>query len=240
MGLRLIAPDRPGYGLSDPMPGRGLADWSADIAELLDHLGIGAAPILAISGGGPYAVATVAHLGARITALGLVSPLGEVGGVAALGHLNRAQRAFFLGLPLRFPKLLRRSAEAGRAAFLAAPGMSFATFRAALSPADRQALSTLEARQVVIDMTREAIGHGLEGALSDMDIFARPWAVDPEALRCPARVWQGTADRIVPEALALDLARRIPGAELTRLESHGHFWVIAHVDEVLGWIARHA
>ena len=36
----MIAPDRPGIGLSDPKPGRGCSDWPADIAGLADALGI--------------------------------------------------------------------------------------------------------------------------------------------------------------------------------------------------------
>src|SRR4051812_7546059 len=50
--LRLIAPDRPGIGLSDPMPGRSLLDWPSDVAELADHLGIERFSIVAWSGGG--------------------------------------------------------------------------------------------------------------------------------------------------------------------------------------------
>src|SRR5947207_10398797 len=39
-GLRLICPDRPGYGLSTFQPGRRLVDWPADVVSLADHLGI--------------------------------------------------------------------------------------------------------------------------------------------------------------------------------------------------------
>src|SRR5215469_15494010 len=39
-GVRVITPDRPGYGLSDPLPGRTLLDWPADVAELADALGL--------------------------------------------------------------------------------------------------------------------------------------------------------------------------------------------------------
>ena len=37
-GLRVIAPDRPGYGRSDSKPGRSLLDWSDDVAQLADAL----------------------------------------------------------------------------------------------------------------------------------------------------------------------------------------------------------
>ncbi len=35
-GMRIIAPDRPGYGKSDPKPGRTQLDWANDVAELAD------------------------------------------------------------------------------------------------------------------------------------------------------------------------------------------------------------
>ncbi len=231
-GLRLVAPDRPGYGLSDPKPGRTLRDWSSDVAFLLDHLGIARAPILAVSGGSPYAVAVAAHLGQRITGVALVSPLGEVGGEAAKALTSRLDRALFLGLP-KWSRLLAGTAAAGRAAFLAAPEMSYATFAATLSAADRRVLATPAARRIVLDMTHEAIRNGVEGALSDLDIYAQPWGLDLGSVRQPAVLWQGTADTIVPQELAFDLARRLPNCHTVRLEGHGHFWIIDHIDEVL-------
>ena len=38
--IRLISPDRPGVGLSDPRPGRTVLDWAADVSELTKQLGV--------------------------------------------------------------------------------------------------------------------------------------------------------------------------------------------------------
>jgi hypothetical protein len=56
-GLRVIAPDRPGYGLSDPNPGRSLLDWADDMVQLADALKIARLAIVGVSGGGPGALA---------------------------------------------------------------------------------------------------------------------------------------------------------------------------------------
>src|SRR5580765_6410115 len=40
IGVRVITPDRPGYGLSDPHPHNPLLGWPSDIVELADRLGI--------------------------------------------------------------------------------------------------------------------------------------------------------------------------------------------------------
>ncbi len=36
-GIRLISPDRPGIGLSDPSPGRTVLDWASDVEQLADR-----------------------------------------------------------------------------------------------------------------------------------------------------------------------------------------------------------
>lgn len=51
LGLRLVAPDRPGYGGSSPLPGRVVGDHLADVADLLRALGIGRVGVLASSAG---------------------------------------------------------------------------------------------------------------------------------------------------------------------------------------------
>src|SRR5262245_1967028 len=57
-GLRVVSPDRPGYGRSSPQPNRSTADWPADVAALADALAIRRFIVAGHSSGGPYAVAT--------------------------------------------------------------------------------------------------------------------------------------------------------------------------------------
>src|SRR5688572_28104051 len=76
VGARLIALDRPGYGLSDFQPGRRIGDWPRDVVEAADALGVQRFAMLGVSGGAPYALACAALLPERITALGVVCGLG--------------------------------------------------------------------------------------------------------------------------------------------------------------------
>ena len=65
-GVRLIAPDRPGIGQSEPELNRTLRDWPPVVVELADALGIGSFLVMGVSGGGPYAVATAEALPDRV------------------------------------------------------------------------------------------------------------------------------------------------------------------------------
>src|SRR3954470_4717286 len=56
-GVRLISPDRPGVGRSDPRPGRTIDDWARDVAGLLDLIDVDRFAVMGWSMGGQYAAA---------------------------------------------------------------------------------------------------------------------------------------------------------------------------------------
>ncbi len=72
---RLIVPDRPGYGFSDPLPegGRGPEAQARWLGDLLDALGIGRAAIVAHSFGAATALAFTAAHPERVSGLTLVA-----------------------------------------------------------------------------------------------------------------------------------------------------------------------
>src|SRR6185312_1371195 len=58
MRARMLHLERPGFGISDPAPGRTLSGWARDVAEACGLLGVEAIRIAGVSGGGPYALAS--------------------------------------------------------------------------------------------------------------------------------------------------------------------------------------
>jgi pimeloyl-ACP methyl ester carboxylesterase len=76
-GVRLLTVDRPGYGQSDPRPGRALLDWPADHIELADQLDLPPCPVVGWSAGGKFALAMGFGAPDRVTAIGLAGALGQ-------------------------------------------------------------------------------------------------------------------------------------------------------------------
>lgn len=56
-GVRIVAIERPGIGISSPQPGRSALDHAEDIRQLAQHLEIKSYGIIGLSGGGLYALA---------------------------------------------------------------------------------------------------------------------------------------------------------------------------------------
>ncbi|UEM21238.1 alpha/beta hydrolase [Skermanella mucosa] len=222
-GIRLVALDRPGYGLSDPKPGRRLVDWPADVAAAADALGIERFAVAGVSGGAPYAAACAALLRGRVTGLALICGIAppnmgwEAGGAAAqLMILDRlpgsAALAAALGrrlvLGLRSASLLRTLLRFGR-----------------LPDADRRVLAGRVGIHV-LDSFREALRNGPQGALDDARIFAQPWDFTVEDISVPTVIWHGDLDNQVPVAAAEVYARLISHAQLCIKDGEGHFSLV--------------
>src|SRR5258706_15083022 len=56
-GVRLLCPDRPGYGGCHREGGRSVLDWAFDVGEVADALGIDRFPVVGWSSGGQFALA---------------------------------------------------------------------------------------------------------------------------------------------------------------------------------------
>jgi pimeloyl-ACP methyl ester carboxylesterase len=231
-GLRLIAFDRPGSGLTTPHRKLTLQARLQDAAALVAALELDRFALLAISGGGPYAVAMAAQGCDRISALALVSPLGPLNDDGVRPHLAKRYQRFFLGLP-QWQRALRAGANVSRRAYLAAPALHHRLSAAVLPASDRQIVRKTAVRASMIEMMRETFRQGSDCGPDDLTIYSRPWADNPARITAPSFVWYGLADTIVPPISPRTLAARIPGCEVREIPDAGHFWVYDNIDAVM-------
>lgn len=261
-GLRLICPDRWGYGGSSlPEAGvRTLGTYAHDVDAVLQHLGQSTCHIIGISGGGPFAVAVAAGLGgARVVSLGLVSPVGEIA-PAPFAQGNERHRASGTTAVTPAASRLRLSAfhvfcfrilphvpggvaavfHLFRLGLTVAPVVTLAAILAKAPPADRKTLRSKTVRTDIVAMFRRGLAPGVGGPVADMQMFANTWDVRLEGVTMPTRIWIGTKDRNVPLTAAVQLAQTLPQADLIRLDGFGHYWIVTHVGDVLDWIASQA
>jgi pimeloyl-ACP methyl ester carboxylesterase len=235
LGLRLISPDRWGYGDSTLHPAPSLTAFAADMAAMADRLGIGRFAVGGLSGGGPYAAATAAVLGGRVSALALISPVGPVAMTGAADDLDAVDRLSFRVLP-RIPGALPLAFGVLRGMLAVSPGAGVRLAVARAGLADRRMVCAPAIRESLARTFATGLAPGVGGAVLDMRLFSKPWDFDPGRIRARARIWIGTDDRNVPVRSARRLAGLIPNCELTVLEGQGHFWASRNIGEVLGWL----
>jgi pimeloyl-ACP methyl ester carboxylesterase len=225
LGFRLVVPDRPGFGRSDPIPGRTLLDWPADAAGLLDTLGVGRFAVVGGSGGGPYAVACGVVLGDRVTRVALVAP-AEPQDAPAHGFVPREEAA------------LRERGETMARLLRDDPAGFYALVMPDLSDTDRDRAEAADQATMdrATEMFREAFRQGADAYVEDHLLVGGRWSDLLPRLARPTRIWQGTDDNNVPDESTRWLAARIPGAELELLAGAGHSMTDELWPDVFGWL----
>ncbi len=227
VGARLIAPERPGYGLSHPHPRGSILTYPKDIVELAEALGIERFAALGVSGGGPYALACAHALPQRLTVAAVMSGIGPLSLPNSTRDMVRMNRLMFkLGrfspalTGLLLPRLIQSSI----------PSME-KHVRDGTSPTSD--LSP-EVFAIMAADQREAIRTGGQGVMFDMKTLWRPWGFSLEDIHAKVYLWHGEADTLAPAMLAHYLAGRIPNCEATFYPGEGHTDLLTkHGTEIL-------
>lgn len=233
LGLRIVAPDRRGYGLTAFAKHTSLSDWAYDIAALADALKIDQFAIFGISGGGPYAVACAASLDKRVTALALASPVGPVADLPT--GVDWFHRFCFVGLP-RIQGAPWLTWQVIRAGFRWAPQWTWSLALLGAPETDRKTLQSPGVEERLSGSFREGLRNGVSGPVQDMALFSATWDFPLEKIIAPARLWLGTKDCNVPRIAALHLAAQIPTCTIDEIDGEGHLWISLHYDVVLSWL----
>ena len=107
LGIRLLAPDRPGCGGSDPSPGRRLLGWPDDVTAIANDLDIDRFAVVGVSGGGPYAAACAYAIPERLTGVAILSGIAPMDDPVSMKQTNIIDR-FPIQLSRHRPHIARK------------------------------------------------------------------------------------------------------------------------------------
>jgi pimeloyl-ACP methyl ester carboxylesterase len=227
-GIRFVVPDRPGFGRSDPQPGRRVLDWTDDVGRLLDHLGIDRFAVLSLSGGAAYALACAHAFGERVQSVGVLGgapppdvpwpwPRWVPRRVRSAAH--RPSPAAALLQPVFAPLAVR-------------PALIPRYLQARLHASDRRVIGRPAVRRILSETFVEGLRNGAAPLAEDRALLVRPWGFPLSSVRQQVHLWHGTQDWQVPFALGRMLSAMIPNCSAHWYGGEGHFLVFDHAREV--------
>jgi pimeloyl-ACP methyl ester carboxylesterase len=240
LGLRIITYDRPGYGESDPQPGRRVVDAAGDVAAIADHLGIERFAVLGTSGGGPHALACSARLGDRISRVGIVVGVApsddpDLDFVAGMDQLNLDEFAAAQESEEALATYLQPFVEE----FGRNPDAVLDQMAAHLPAADQEVFRRPAHRAVTLASFAEAVRQGARGWIDDDRAFATGWGFPLSEATCETRLWQGALDVLVPRAHCAYLGERLPNARFDLIPGAGHA-LADHWRDIVAWVGGRA
>jgi pimeloyl-ACP methyl ester carboxylesterase len=237
----VITTERPGFGASSRLPGRGFAETADDLAAILDQLGLEQVPVIGGSGSAPHQLALAARHPDRIAAMTILvgaAPLLPAE-VEQLVGVNRQSYALVQAGDVAG---LRSLLSGLRDELLADPLASINAIMDRAPDSDRAVMADPGWQEAFVIMIREALEHGIDGWADEGIAVQQPWDdVDLTAVECSVTWWHAAADANAPLSAAQRLVDQLPSARLQLFSEHeghmaGYHREAQILDELLGRI----
>lgn len=231
LGIRLIVPDRPGYGSSDRLEPASFEEWTHFVAAIAEELNVTRFGIIGYASGGIFALACAHNFPDRLLGVAIVncfSPgnsLDDLKGMDAgelailkLSHSWPLGANLLLGLSRRLIVLLGRE--------------RLTRLSSSLPDPDKKMFESLEFRQRLVDEA-SANENAARAAVTEFRAITSEWGFDLSELDVKIDIFQGLEDRATPAWHSERLTRMIPKSIHHKYAEHGHISILNEGSRIL-------
>ena len=235
--IRLLVPDRPGNGQSDPNPQHSLLTWAEDVRQWMAHLGIARWHMMGFATGAAYALACAHQLPAQIISVVLSGAAPPING---MGDLRFFHGDLKHGLMLcRYSPALAPHVYGLLTKNLASRVHQYFNDTLSVLPAcDQKVFADNRLRQNEAQAVLEGAVNGNPTFINELFIACSEWGFEFKHIHTPLSFWHGKLDPYVSWQASEQLAAQCPNAKLQLVEDAGQYLIFSHwpqlLDEVVG------
>mgnify|MGYP003856446439 CR=1 FL=1 len=234
-GLRIIIPERPGYGDSDPKKGRNHEDFCQDIKTLLNVLKIDKVKVIAHSIGGVYALALAEFLPERIERIAMVNAATRVEDMrqakpvpilvtAVLQSVRFAPFLIELILKMAIGKDLEEFYE---------QQLTYIRPTVEGRAADINLLSRRNYRDYSILNLKQSAKQGVGTWANELNLSFSEWDFKVTNTQMEYQFWHGDQDDVISIHAAKRLASNLNTIRFNHLKNETHFLFSRHFNQIV-------
>lgn len=230
LGVRLVIPDRPGYGLSDHATDHGYLDFADDLLQLADHLNFQQFSLMGLSMGAIYGSAFAYKTPQRLRSLAMISstpPFRSFSDFAGTPPSIKLLITFSKYLPTA----ARMIAEIAIKNACKNPEKFFANIP--VSAADQAILSHSLLKEHLEACLLAGSKECYAGFVHDILLAAEPWPFPIKDIQIKVDFWHGTEDTHSPLNRIKPIVDAVPNKYFHQIDGGGHFLIYNHWQEVL-------
>ncbi len=230
-GVRLIAPERPGFGYSDGSPDRAILDWPADLRQLADYLEFERFSVVGVSAGLPYTLACALQMPERLDRVALISGLGPIDSGAVLEGMSYEWRLIYT-LFLKSTRLASLWMRGYGRSVQRRPERVVAEQIKRMPVVDGAILGSEPTRSNRISDLREAFRQGPAAAGDEARRHLEPWGFEFSDVDFPVMLWHGKLDESHPIQMGMRIAAELPNCRPIYVDGVGSLGFIAHAESI--------
>ena len=208
-GLKLIAIDRPGMGLSIFNPSGNFLSFADDVKQLCDHLQIKSCPVLCWSGGGPYSLALAHQHSSLIQSVHIIAGFTRKFDKEVSGQMGMNKWYFWAAKYV--PHLQRlvlnilRDKNIKRSVPRKITGLAYEDYRLLDTGVLLEGMAKVS--------MKEAARLGAKGVIYEARNYFNDFGFELKDIQQPVHYWWGTKDQVIikvhPEALEQNVANAL-------------------------------
>lgn len=235
MNVRMIAPDRPGIGLSDWRK-YNIADYPDEMVELADHLGLDKFGVFGVSSGPKFVAACAWKIPERLTGATMVSSTAPFD-IPGVKESYKGASKMLYTFAARAPWLLRLMLAKLKGDLKKDPDPEHVLELFGEMPeVDLRFFNDTSLLEGVMSCILEAFRQGTKGATHDFHIEAIRWGFDLDEIKMPVQIYHGALDVAAPTEGGRILAEAIPNATYKEYPEDGHSLAFGHFEEFLSTV----
>ena len=229
----MITTERPGFGASTTLPGRGFAEHADDTAAILDQLGIERLPVYGASGGAPHILALCARHPERVSAATILAGASPITDAEAEEELPLNRQARMLALEHDVPALQTLLSPL-RDAIVEDPLAAFRDIMATAPPDDLAIMSDPVWQDAFVRAAREALTQGIDGWVDETMAIINRWDEIELGAVSASVLWRHAPDdRNAPVTAARRVVDALPNARFEPWDAGGHLVAYHREGEIL-------
>lgn len=233
--LRIIVPERPGYGDSSKHKNRTHESFCQDMLELLNHLEIDKVRVIAHSIGGSYALAMAEFMPDRIERIAMVNAITRLEDMLKSKPVPVLISAVHQSLrfaPFLIEPILKMAVGKDIEHFYSQQLNYMRPTKEGRS-ADINLLSQPEFRHYSIKNLKQSAKQGFQIWSEELKLSFSEWPFEVANKKMEYQFWHGDEDDVISVHAAIRLAKELNTRSFFRLKYETHYLFQRHIKEVI-------
>jgi len=230
--IRLLVPDRPGSGYSDPHPQHSLLTWADDVRQWMAHLGIDRWHMMGFVNGAAYALACAHQLPTQVVSVVLTGAAPPISGMSDFRFFHGDLKH---GLMVcRYSPALAPHVYGLLTKNLASRvHQYFNDTLSVLPPGDVKVFADQRIRQNEAQSVLEGAVNGNMTFMNELFIACSKWGFELKDINTPLSFWHGKSDPYVSWQASEKMVAQCPNAKLKLMEDAGQYLIYSHWPQLL-------
>lgn len=233
--IRVLIPERPGYGDSTRCDSRTHQDFSNDLKQLLEHLEIPKIKVIAHSIGGAYALAMAEFIPEKIERIAMVNAVTRIEDMLAQKPIPVLISAVYQSMrfaPFLIEPILRMAVGKDLEHFYSQQ-LNFLRPTKEGRAADINLLNQPDFRKYSLKNLKQSAKQGIQIWSDELKLSFAEWKFNVTNKDMEYQFWHGDEDDVISVHAAIRLANELNTQCFFRLKYETHYLFPRHIEDVI-------